>query len=405
MTLMGSTAREPVSPKEAPSESSPTAAPARPRRGDSDEPWASFCVATYRRPARLATTLCAIAAQTMGDFEVVVSDNDPAGSAGPVVEALGDTRFRYFRNRENLGMVKNFNAALSHARGTFVTMMADDDPPLPHMLATLRSLSEQHPSYGAYYGACEVFFESEDLATARRVPARTIEGLADRPRGAIRTFSAAEFPLAFLTDRVLPILWSAGIVRRDIALAVGGLPNDGAIFVNDLAYVALAGAHSGCATVNLPLARYTYHSDSLHLEGAHQMWAARRIREKYWQELKHGIDGCHGYLSAGWSGRPDWHLIRPRMERWLARRCHGYLLGTYALKHGGAGPTMLEALSARMTVMRFALAVPHLRDARSLWSAIHDWWLTPLVQAGRRRGSHACGAMWRLWSRVRRCEP
>jgi len=80
-------------------------------------PLVSFCLATYKRPERLSSVLASIRAQTIRDYEVIVSDNDPEQSSRVTVESICDARFRYISNSVNVGMVKNFNVALSHARG------------------------------------------------------------------------------------------------------------------------------------------------------------------------------------------------------------------------------------------------------------------------------------------------
>jgi Glycosyl transferase family 2 len=50
--------------------------------------WVSFCMTTRRRPDFLIKTLRSIQRQTISDFEVIVSDNDTAGSGGPVEELI-----------------------------------------------------------------------------------------------------------------------------------------------------------------------------------------------------------------------------------------------------------------------------------------------------------------------------
>src|SRR5438128_4067503 len=97
-------------------------------------PWVSFCMTTRRRPDFLLKTLRSIQRQTFQELEVIVSDNDTAGSAKAVVDGLNDPRFRYYRNEEDLGMNASFNRSLAKARGEFVVMITDDDPVYPEML-------------------------------------------------------------------------------------------------------------------------------------------------------------------------------------------------------------------------------------------------------------------------------
>src|ERR1700761_4812840 len=103
-------------------------------------PWVSFCMSTYRRPDLLKATLTRIRQQSFADFEVVISDNDPQGSAEPVVAALQDARFRYFPNGTNLGMVSSFNKSIERSKGRFIVTITDDDPAYPDMVQTLYDL-------------------------------------------------------------------------------------------------------------------------------------------------------------------------------------------------------------------------------------------------------------------------
>ena len=49
-------------------------------------PLISFCIATYKRPQLLDSTIKAILKQDYQNLEIIVSDYDPQGSARAVVE-------------------------------------------------------------------------------------------------------------------------------------------------------------------------------------------------------------------------------------------------------------------------------------------------------------------------------
>lgn len=272
---------------------------------NTSRPWASFCLATYRRPELLEKTLKSIQAQTMPDFEVIVSDNDPDGSSRIVVESLQDSRFRYFCNSENLGMVKNFNKALERAEGEFVVMITDDDPPYADMLETLRSLSELYPGYGAYYGACNVRMVDDQLAKLYNVKPGLNSCLANIPAKTIRKFSAENFPIAYFSNQIFPyVLWSTGVVRREIALEIGGMPDYGSPYLTDFGYICLAGSHSGCVTINSLLGHQTVHNKNFG-------------RQEY-EELYLALKGCYEYITQRMSFRSDWSQVRPLFENFLA---------------------------------------------------------------------------------------
>jgi glycosyltransferase involved in cell wall biosynthesis len=275
-------------------------------------PWVSFCIATYRRPDRLERTLRAIGGQSWTDFEVIVSDNDPEGSAGPIVEAIADGRVRYSRNAENVGMIRNFNAALRRAEGDYVVFITDDDPVYPQMLATLRKLWLDYPGYGMYYGACEVLHEDQRVARAYGGQQGIWSALAPVPPGTVRTFSAEEFPLSFLRGRVFPyMLWSTGIVRRDVALAIGGLPDYGSPHLADHGYVLLAGAQAGCATTNVALGRQTIHNRN-------STFGRQQFGRSELDDLKRGAAGWHRLLATHLRSRPDWPAIARARDAFVA---------------------------------------------------------------------------------------
>ena len=289
----------------------------------SGTPWVSFCIATYCRPGILKETLCHIKQQSFLDFEVIVSDNDPAQSSRSVVEEVNDKRFRYFSNFENVGMVKNFNIALKNAHGDFVVMIADDDPPRECFLQTMYNLWQDHPNYGAYFGACEVIIASEDAAAAYQVNMGSIKFLADAPENAIRCFSREQFPMAFFERKVFPYtLWSTGIVRRDIATHVGGMPDYGSPLLTDLSYVAVVGSYAGCATINKVMGGQAVHGGNSGLINPHNVELA--------------LTGCHKYLKESLSPREDWINLKGRVEKFLATYIanHCVAMGVYFAKNG-----------------------------------------------------------------------
>lgn len=123
-----------------------------PLRDSLEAPSISVLVPTYNDGFMLAEALRSLQAQSFGDFEVVVSDD--ASSAGIVddVSAIisSDRRFRYFRQRHNLGMTRNWNAMLPLARGKFVMKLDADDEYRPETLAHLFDAACRHQAEIAF---------------------------------------------------------------------------------------------------------------------------------------------------------------------------------------------------------------------------------------------------------------
>ena len=109
----------------------------------------SVCIATYCRPDRLAALLDDLTRQELAPDEVVVVDNDAAGSARAVVEArrAGDCSFvlRYdVQPERNIAMTRNRTVHL--AQGDWLAFVDDDERASP---GWLRLLLEAATRYGA----------------------------------------------------------------------------------------------------------------------------------------------------------------------------------------------------------------------------------------------------------------
>jgi glycosyltransferase involved in cell wall biosynthesis len=324
-------------------------------------PWASFCIATYQRPARLAQVLTVIAAQSFTDFEVIVSDNDPAQSSRATVEQFAEPRFRYFSNAQNVGMVKNFNVALSHARGRYVVMITDDDPIYPNMLSVLHGLTEKCPGFGAYYGACEVLMENADMAETHGASVGKVSFLTPAAAGSVRTYDSAEFLRAYFHRQIFRyILWSTGIVARDIAVAIGGMPDYGAAFLTDFAYMGLAGAQRGFVAVNTVLGYQVVHGQNAGFAAPH--------------DLRQSLEGCHDYMSQRLAARPDWPTLRPMMERFL---------GTYIVGHIATMQQHVRRSDGKLVNETFEslASIPYVRKLRMRYVAMSLLYRYPLMQS------------------------
>ncbi|MCC6142624.1 MAG: glycosyltransferase [Candidatus Hydrogenedentes bacterium] len=100
----------------------------------------SVLIPSYNRPELLVPTIESVLAQTLADFEVIVSDDaSPRGAeiAAAVSRFRTDARFRFILQPKNLGWSDNRNALLKEATGEFVMLLGDDDLLPSHALACL----------------------------------------------------------------------------------------------------------------------------------------------------------------------------------------------------------------------------------------------------------------------------
>ena len=123
----------------------------------------SVCVATLRRPEGLERLLASLAGQVPGtpSFEIVVVDNDVAGSAEPVVQARGEggagaaadgsagRPVRYLREPER-NIARARNRGLETATGACIAFIDDDETATPAWLSGLHRALVESGADGAF---------------------------------------------------------------------------------------------------------------------------------------------------------------------------------------------------------------------------------------------------------------
>ena len=108
-------------------------------------PKVSICIPAYNNEAEVRRLLSSIAAQTMQDVEIILTDDSTNGEIEALVEEIrsgngagaeaADTHWtapcmrhlRYLHNEKPLGHIFNWNKALSLAEGEYIKIMFSDD--------------------------------------------------------------------------------------------------------------------------------------------------------------------------------------------------------------------------------------------------------------------------------------
>jgi len=120
----------------------------------------------------LAASLESLLGQTFGDLEVVVCDNASTDRTGEIVQDFvrRDRRVRYIRNQVNIGANRNYNLAMSLARGDYFKLGADDDLLEPRYVQRMTSLLDDDPTVSLAHSA--IRYIVDDGAPLTYDPAR-----------------------------------------------------------------------------------------------------------------------------------------------------------------------------------------------------------------------------------------
>jgi glycosyltransferase involved in cell wall biosynthesis len=100
-------------------------------------PKVSVGLPIYNGEKYITQALDSILAQTFEDFELIISDNASTDRTREICldYAARDSRIKYSRNRQNLGLTRNFNHAFELARGEYFAYMSHDDYIAPDLIA------------------------------------------------------------------------------------------------------------------------------------------------------------------------------------------------------------------------------------------------------------------------------
>jgi glycosyltransferase involved in cell wall biosynthesis len=108
----------------------------------------SVGVPVYNGARYVARTLDSLLAQTLTDFELIITDNASTDATESICRdyAQRDSRIRYHRADTNLGVVRNFNWCVELARGEYFHWHAADDMAAPTLLEKCVAVLDADPS-------------------------------------------------------------------------------------------------------------------------------------------------------------------------------------------------------------------------------------------------------------------
>jgi len=92
-------------------------------------PKVSLGMPVYNADRYLQGAIDSLLAQSFEDFEIVISDNASTDATEEICRAYmqKDDRIRYFRSRQNYGVIHNFNNAFRLSQGQYFKWAASDD--------------------------------------------------------------------------------------------------------------------------------------------------------------------------------------------------------------------------------------------------------------------------------------
>jgi hypothetical protein len=240
-------------------------------------------IPAYNRADQLSRCLASVWAQRpIGPKEVIVVDDHSTDDTAGVAASLGA---RVIRHTENRGAAEARNTALTATDCEWIAFLDSDDEWLPHHLAHLWDIRARHALIGGSALYC------------------TSDGRGDRFSGPV-----SRKPMEFDSpDRLISthnfFTASGSMLRRDVALAVGGFHNWWGVADFDL-WVRVLEQYTGTCSRRVTVL-YHIHEDQMSLE-------IERMHREHREVIKAHLErtGNSAAMLERWEATVAWDALR-----------------------------------------------------------------------------------------------
>jgi glycosyltransferase involved in cell wall biosynthesis len=122
-------------------------------------------IPTYKRPQLLRRALSSVASQSYLHLVIRVYDNASRDETEAVVREFmaRDSRVEYVCQAENVGMMRNYQRALSEVQTPLFAILSDDDELLPGFYEEAIKGFERHPEIGFFAGSAVIANERGEV--------------------------------------------------------------------------------------------------------------------------------------------------------------------------------------------------------------------------------------------------
>jgi len=220
---------------------------------------------TYNGERFLPKQLDSLIGQNYSNLEIIVVDDCSTDKTLQILEAYA-CRHRFihiYRNDANVGFLRNFEKAISLAKGTFIALCDQDDIWLPHKISTLMQA----------IGTCSLAYskirmiDSEDRETETVFPAsHLLEGRCH---------------MGLLFDNCI----TGHCILAKKSLLDAALPFPPGIAMHDQWLAFVAGTMDGVRFCNEVLSLYRHHGNNAVLANKTKIGKLRRRMAKYRSRL------------------------------------------------------------------------------------------------------------------------
>lgn len=155
----------------------------------------SIACRCYNAEQTIAKSIESVLAQTYQNWELVICDDNSTDNTQSIIESFNDSRIKYYRNSENIGVNGNLNKVLSLCEGEYICILDGGDLYLPNKTELQVKYLNEHEDCGAVFSY--IYSENKQIE-------KVLDKLINNPSGTreemLRKIFLSENFLAFPTE-------------------------------------------------------------------------------------------------------------------------------------------------------------------------------------------------------------
>ena len=123
---------------------------------------------------------------------------------------------------------------------------------------------KKYPGYGMYMGGCDWFCEDKEVAKLYKFKVGTNSCISnEHDLNFVQEFSSPDFIKTLFSFGIFShFLWSTCMIKREVLVNMGGIPDYGTPFLGDYAFMSIASTDKGCVVINRSLGCQTIHKEN-----------------------------------------------------------------------------------------------------------------------------------------------
>lgn len=127
-------------------------------------PLISVVIVSYNSGRHLYRCLTALQKQNFESFEAIIVDNASGDTSLAQAQRLvkGDKRFRFIKNKENMGFAAANNQAAAIAKGTWLSLLNPDAFPKRNWLTQFKKAMERYPEF-TVFGSTQIVADDHKM--------------------------------------------------------------------------------------------------------------------------------------------------------------------------------------------------------------------------------------------------